>query len=59
MMYRSKDFELARTDASDAITVSRTGEKLTLLPGELEQLFRFLGPLYEDVIESAMKGRLK
>lgn len=59
MKYRSRDFDLERTEASDVVTVARTGEKLSLIPGELEQLFRFLGPLYEDVIESIMKERLK
>lgn len=53
MKYRNKDFELDRTEFADTLTFTKTNTRLTLAPGDIEQLFRFLCPLYEDIIPAA------
>jgi hypothetical protein len=48
--YSNKNFELDRTGQLDVIRFKKTGHHLTLAPGELDEFFRFLCPLYEDIL---------
>jgi hypothetical protein len=55
----SKDFELHRTEFCDTLTFKKTSMRITLAPGELEDLFRFLGPLYEDIFLGDARDAMK
>lgn len=55
MIYRSKEFELERTAHADTLVFTATKMRVTLEPGCLERLFKFLGPLCEDTAKEETK----